>query len=223
MPCDNSAIDCEFGFSFVSRISIAIVDTKNIVEQGYDKIAEEYSDWRRTFKNRKQLEELAVLLPENARVLDVGCGVGIPVARFLVERRCKVLGIDFSEKMLEMARINVPEAQFIKKDMTYLDFTEYFFDGLTAFYSIIHVLRTKHEKLFQDFHRILKTGAPMLISLGRTEWEGTEDFHGAEMFWSHYAPEKSLRLIEAAGFDIVSDKLVEDGGEKHYWVIARKI
>ena len=199
------------------------MDDKNIVERGYDKIAKEYADWRRTFKNRRQLEELAALLPQNARVLDVGCGAGIPTARFLVESGCRVLGIDVSEKMLEMARINVPEAQFIKKDMTDLDFTENSFDGLTAFYSIIHVLRTKHEKLFQDFHRILKPGAPMLISLGRTEWEGTEDFHGAQMFWSHYAPEKSLRLIEATGFDIVSDRLVEDGGETHYWVIAKKI
>ena len=199
------------------------MDAKNIVERGYDKIAEEYSDWRRTFKNRKQLEEFAALLPQNAQVLDVGCGAGIPVARFLVEGGCRVLGIDFSEKMLEMAKINVPEAQFVKKDMTDLDFAENSFDGLTAFYSIFHVIRTKHEKLFDDFHRILKAGAPMLVSLGHAEWEGTEDFHGAEMFWSHYAPEKSLRMIKQAGFDIVSDKLVEDGGEIHYWVIARKI
>lgn len=197
-------------------------DDKNIVEQGYDKIAKEYSDWRRTFTNRKQLEEFAVLLPKNARVLDVGCGAGIPVAQFLVEIGCDVLGIDLSEKILEMAKINVPQAKFVKKDMTDLDFPENSFDGLTAFYSIIHVLRTKHGKLFQDFYRILKPDAPMLVSLGRDEWEATEDYHGAKMFWSHYAPEKSLKIIKAAGFDIVSEKFVEDGGEIHYWIIAKK-
>jgi ubiquinone/menaquinone biosynthesis C-methylase UbiE len=198
-------------------------DAEDMVERGYDKIAKEYSDWRRTFKNRRQLEELAELLPENAQVLDVGCGTGIPATQFLVDRGYRVLGIDISENMLEMARINVPQAQFIKKDMTDLDFAESSFDGLTAFYSIIHVLRTNHEKLFQDLHRILKPGAPMLVSLGRNEWEGTEDFHGAHMFWSHYGPEKSLRLIKQAGFEIVSEGLVADGGEIHYWVTGKKM
>lgn len=198
------------------------MDGKKIVQEGYNKIAAEYSDWRRTFKNRKQLEQLAELLPENAKVLDVGCGTGIPAAKFLVESGCEVVGIDFSAEMLKMARINVPRARFIKKDMTKLDFAENSFDGLTACYSIIHVQREEHEALFENFHGILRPGGVMLISLGWSEWEGTEDFHGALMFWSHYGMDKSLALVKQAGFEIIFDSLIEDGGETHYWVLARK-
>ncbi len=198
------------------------MDKKKVVQEGYNKIAGEYSDWRRAFKNRKQLEELAALLPEKAQILDVGCGTGIPATKFLFERGYEVVGIDLSVEMLKMARINVPGAEFLEKDMTQLDFENGSFDGLTAFYSIIHVPREKHQALFHTFNRILKPDGLILISLGRTEWEGTEDFHGALMFWSHYGREKSMELVERAGFDIIFDKLVEDGGETHYWVLARK-
>jgi hypothetical protein len=46
-------------------------------------------------------------------------------------------------------------------------------------------------------------------------------YYGTEMFWSHYSPKKSLQLLKKAGFDIISDKVLVRGGEKHYWIIAR--
>jgi ubiquinone/menaquinone biosynthesis C-methylase UbiE len=51
------------------------------------------------------------------------------------------VGIDLSENMLRLAKRNMPQTTFIRKDMTKLDFADNSFDGLTAFYSIIHVPR----------------------------------------------------------------------------------
>jgi 2-polyprenyl-3-methyl-5-hydroxy-6-metoxy-1,4-benzoquinol methylase len=45
-------------------------------------------------------------------VLDVGCGAGVPVARALT-RRFSVTGIDISGRMVDRARMNVPEGTFI--------------------------------------------------------------------------------------------------------------
>ena len=200
--------------------ALDIVDKKEIVRKGYDKRAEEYHASRHVYDNRKELEKFACLLAENAKVLDVGCGAGVPVAEFLVKFGFEVTGIDFSENMLRLARKNVPKARFIKKDMTELDFENDSFDGLTAFYSIIHVPREKHSLLLQSFHRILKPEGTMLICMGPDEWEATDDYHGIRMFWSHYSPEKSLQLVEEAGFQIVSGKILVRGGEKHYWILA---
>jgi ubiquinone/menaquinone biosynthesis C-methylase UbiE len=173
------------------------------------------------FDNKKELDEFISLLPKYSKVLDVGCGAGAPVAEFLVERGFDVVGIDFSENMLKLASKNVPKAKFLLRDMTKLDFEVDSFDGLAAFYSIIHVPREKHFSLFQSFHRILKPEGIMLICLGPDEWEATDKYHGTEMFWSHYDPKKSLQLLKEAGFDIISDKVLVRGGEKHYWILAR--
>lgn len=194
---------------------------EEIVKKGYNKIAQDYQTNRRVFDNRKELEEFVNLLPKNAKVLDVGCGAGVPITKFLVESGFDVTGVDFSESMLKLARRNVPEARFIKKDMTKLDFKSNSFDGLTACYSIIHVPREKHFSLFQSLHRIIKPNGVMLISIGPDDWEGTDEYYGARMFWSHYSPEKSLQIIKDAGFKIVFGKQIVSGGEKHYWVLAK--
>lgn len=60
-------------------------EKEEIVRTGYDRIAEKYQTIRHTFDNKKELGEFASLLPTRAKVLDVGCGAGIPVAKFLVE------------------------------------------------------------------------------------------------------------------------------------------
>ena len=198
-----------------------MVDKEKIVMNGYNKIAKKYNATRFIFDNSRELEEFASLLPKNAKVLDVGCGDGVPNTKFLVKSGFDVTGVDFSENQLKLARKNVPKATFILKDMTKLDFKNDSFDGLTACYSIIHVPKEKHSSLFQSFHRILKPQGIMLISLGHHEWEGTEEFYGAKMFWSHHSPEVSLQIIKDAGFNIIFSKYIVGYGEKHFWILAK--
>jgi len=57
--------------------------------------------------------------------------------------------------------------------------------------------------------------------MGSNGWEGTEEFHGIEMFWSHYSPEITLQIVTDAGFEILFDKIVVDSGEKHYWILTK--
>ena len=166
-----------------------------VVEEGYDKIADAYYQKRDLFDNINELREFYKLLPPSARVLDVGCGGGLPVCKFLSNNNCNVIGIDISEKMIELARKNVPQALFRKMNMTEIDFEHNSFGGLTAFYSIIHVPKALHAKLFADFHKILKPGGLMLLCLGPDDWESVEDYYGVDMFWSHYGPEESLSMI----------------------------
>jgi ubiquinone/menaquinone biosynthesis C-methylase UbiE len=156
-----------------------------------------------------------------AKVLDVGCGAGVPAARFLAKSGFAVIGIDFSENMFRLARENVPKAEFVKKEMTKLDFPADSFDGVIAFYSIIHVPREKHSSLFDSFRRILKPEGIMLVCLGPDEWEAIDEYLGTTMFWSQYSPEKSLQLVKDAGFQVVCDQILVRGGEKHYWILAR--
>ena len=195
---------------------------KKIVKNGYERVTEVYSRWRQNFERWDELREFCDSLKTGAKALDMGCGNGIPVAKYLVEHGGEVVGIDVSENMLEMARKNIPDAEFIKMDMLNMRFSPACFDGLTAFYSIFHVKRDFHADLFRSFYEILKPGGLMLISLGSDEWEGIEDFQGVDMFWSNYSPEKSLELLREAGFEIIFGRNVVTYDERHYWILAKK-
>ena len=193
-----------------------------VVESGYDRLAKLYAKERERFDNWREVEAFSSQLPQNARVLDVGSGTGVPIARYLVQTGFDVVGIDLSKAMVSTAKENVPGATFDQKNMAAIDFPPESFDGLISCYAIIHVPRERHAGIFQSFHRILKPQSIMLVSVASWEWEEIADYLGVDMFWSHYSPSKTESLIISAGFNIEFGRDVESGGEKHYWVLAQK-
>lgn len=198
-------------------------EISNLVEQGYNKIAEDYYNHRDLNKFNNELEEFASLLPKNAHVLDVGCGAGIPTAKFLINRGIKVTGIDLSDKMLSLARLNVPSAEFIKMDMNELKFEENTYDGIISVYTLFHVPRNNHIQIFKKFFEILKPGGILLINTGISESEGKSHFFDVPMFWSNYNPKTTLELVKKAGFSIIFEGVLERGGEYQYWIFGKKI
>ncbi|MFW9852876.1 MAG: class I SAM-dependent methyltransferase [Candidatus Thorarchaeota archaeon] len=194
----------------------------SINKDGYNKIASRYHEERDIFNNKKELDYFIELLPKEGKILDVGCGTGYG-ARYMVEKGYSVIGVDISVSMLEIAKKNVPEAEFIEADMTKLTFPDNSFDGIVSLYAIFHVSREKHEKLFQDLHRMLKTGGILFFCTNYNESEETDDYLGAEIFWSSYSSEKTLQMLEQIGFEIIYDALLERGEEEHYWIFAKKI
>ena len=115
-----------------------------IVKDSYNKIAKDYSDTRNQFKNLKYLEKLNSLLKPHSKILDLGCGAGIPVDEFFVDHGHDVAGVDISEKQIELARKNVPKAKFEIKDMILLNMGEYKVDAAVSFYAIFHIPKELH-------------------------------------------------------------------------------
>ena len=198
-------------------------EISNLVEQGYNKIAEDYYNHRDLNKFNNDLEEFASLLPKNAHVLDVGCGAGIPTTKFLINRGIKVTGIDLSDKMLSLARVNVPSAEFIKMDTNQLKFEENTYNGIVSVYTLFPVPRNNHIQIFKKFFEILKPGGILLINTGISESEGKSYFFGVPMFWSNYNPKTTLELVKKAGFSIIFEGVLERGGEYQYWIFGKKI
>lgn len=197
-------------------------EISSLVEQGYNQIAEDYYAHRDLKKFNNELEKFSSFLSQGAHVLDAGCGAGIPTSRFLVNKGLNVTGIDLSETMLKLARINVPQAAFIKMDINDLLFEESSFDGIISVYTLFHIPKKNHFSIFKRFYEILKPRGILMINTGISESEGTSNFFGVPMFWSNYKPKETLELVKRAGFSIMFEGTLERGGEYQYWVYAKK-
>lgn len=195
---------------------------KEMVRQGYNKIAKMYYSHRDVTKFNSELEKFAKLLPENAHILDVGCGAGIPTAEFLTKKNIMVTGIDISDTMLDLARENVPQANFINMDAHELEFPPNTFNGLISVYTLFHIPRKDHPKIIRNFYDVLKPGGILLINSGVSESEGVSTFFGVPMFWSNYTPDKLLELVKDARFTIIFEEVLQRGGEYQYWIFGRK-
>ncbi|MGW6935944.1 class I SAM-dependent methyltransferase [Lentzea sp. NPDC054927] len=199
---------------------------KKIVEAGYDAMAERYAAWSGQIADDPRahyLRELDRRLDDGAKVLELGCGAGAPSTRKLAERH-DVLGIDLSQRQIELARANVPGARFEKADMTVLDFPDAAFDGIAAFYSILHVPLDEQPALIAKIARWLRPGGLFLASLGTGTPDVTENWLGVEMFFGSNTPAQNRELV-ARHLEIVVDDLVtmhEPDPATFHWVLARK-
>ncbi len=174
----------------------------DLVRAGYDRIAGRYADQRGGEASLRFLEMLNARLDAGSRILDLGCGAGVPVDRYLVDHGHDVTGMDVSEAMLALARRNVPEASYRAGDMTELREADFAVDAVVSFFAVIHVDRRRHEDLFRTIRSFLPRGGPILVTMGDVDWEGEEDFLGVPMAWSHFGRETNRELIEDCGFAI---------------------
>jgi ubiquinone/menaquinone biosynthesis C-methylase UbiE len=163
-------------------------------------------------------------LDDRAGVLDLGCGSGVKTAR--LAEHFDVLGVDFSDEQIRLARLNVPKARFQHADFTVLELPDSSFDAVTAFYSISHVPREKHGALFAKIARWLRPGGLFLASLGaRRSEDWTGEWLGVEMFFSSHDADTNRRLLRASGFELLLDEVVtmrEPEGEATFlWVLAQ--
>lgn len=196
--------------------------SRKIVKEGYNQAAATYLKNRDKFKSDRYLQELVGKLEKGDKVLDVGCGAGRPVAKYLADQGFKVKGVDFAEEQIKQAREQVPEGEFEVKDMVEMEKGEYQVEAVVSFYSLFHVERERHGQILKIFNSFLPVGGWLLTTLGTSEWEGEEEFMGVRMWWSHWGAEKNRELIKEAGFKIEKEWLDRSAGEKHLVVLARK-
>jgi ubiquinone/menaquinone biosynthesis C-methylase UbiE len=206
------------------------MDPKQIVADGYDQIAEQYAEFVTRYRTEERAAYTSVLLerlPRGAGLLELGCGAGIPTTRQLTER-FKVTGVDISAGQIEFARQNVPKAKFIHADMSILDLPPASFDGIAAFYSIIHVPCGEQLDLLRNMASWLRPGGLVVATMGaraiKTDFE--QDWLGVSMYWSSFDSEKNKRMIEEVGLHIETAQLETakefDEPVTFLWVVARK-
>lgn len=111
-----------------------------------DRVVEVYrrhgADWARDRGDRliegEWLDRFRTLLPSHANVLDLGCGSGRPIARALIERGCKVIGVDAVPEMIALCKQAFPGEDWHIADMCTLALGRTF-DGLVAWDSFWHL------------------------------------------------------------------------------------
>jgi ubiquinone/menaquinone biosynthesis C-methylase UbiE len=203
------------------------MDHKETVKSGYNKIADRYlAERTQDSPDVHLLHDFIDLLSPKSKVLDAGCGAGIPIAKMLAEN-FDVIGVDFSDAQIELARKNVPNAHFLRADMTQLDIPDESLDGICSYYAIIHIPREEHVSLFESFYRMLKTGGVALLCLGAEDLveDIEDDYLGTKMYWSHFNANTYIKMLKESGFTIIWAKRVQDStceGAGHLFVLIQK-
>ena len=169
------------------------------------------------------LAELTQLAPTGSRVLDLGCGAGVPASRDLTAAGYRVTGVDISAVQVQRARSLVPEGTFIQADMATWDTAEASFDAIVCLYALIHVPLEDQVLLFPRMRRWLTDSGYVLAIVGAERWTGVEEYMGAEMFWDHEGTDAYLRWFAEAGLDPQWHRFIPEGAGGHTLILARAL
>lgn len=138
------------------------------IRESYDSAAEAYAEHLADELAQKPLDRhllnrFAEEVHGQGLVADLGCGPG-HVAGYLRQQGTEVVGIDLSERMIQVARRLSPGIDFRVGDMTRLDLPDGTLAGAVAFYSIVHFAPSELAAVLLEIRRVLAVGGSALLS-----------------------------------------------------------
>ncbi|MGI5379681.1 class I SAM-dependent DNA methyltransferase [Streptomyces sp. CA-251387] len=179
--------------------------------EAFDAIGDRYDE---AFPHKEgqvaSAEWLIRSLPAGARVLDLGCGTGIPTALQLAEAGLRVVGVDLSDGMVALARKNVPAGEFHRADIADLrpggrrDLGR--FDAVAAFFSLLMLPRAEIPLALRTVHHLLAPGGLFALAMVEADVDDFSiPFIGNTIRVSGYLRDELREVVEAAGFEIVEE------------------
>ena len=169
----------------------------------YEETAAAWADARReaTPHERPHHQAFADALAPGASVLDIGCGSGVPVARFLLERGIAVTGIDSSPSLIAMCRSRFPAAEWQVCDMRRLDLQRRF-AGLIAWYSFFHLSPEDQRAMFPIFAAHAAPGALLTFTSGPIAGVSMGEWQGEPLYHASLSQDEYRALLADSGFAV---------------------
>lgn len=132
-------------------------------------MAEQYAadfadELRRKPDDVDRLRRFAAACPSGP-VLDIGCGAAGHIGRFVADLGAPVVGVDFSESSLVVARRLNPTIRFVGADVRALPFAGGACAGIVAFYSLIYGGAEQTAAALAEMRRVLRRGGRVLVAV----------------------------------------------------------
>ena len=193
-------------------------ESKNVFKV-YDRIAHWFSKNRNVeLIEKSYLDKLIKFLPNQGNVLDLGCGTGKPILEYLLSKNLKVTGVDASCEMLEIAKSNFPQVEFILQDMRVLKISKRF-DAIIAWHSFFHLPAADQPAMFKLFEEHLNCNGILLFTSGPEKGEAWGMNGGENLFHASLDQKEYKGLLSKHNFKVLNSVVKDpDCGYATIWM-----
>ena len=184
----------------------------------YDLIAQWYAAERGGQAGVKEALELVRSLPAGARVLDLGCGNGIPITSVVATAGCSAIGVDSSREMLARFVVNCAGIPALRAHAQGLPLRGDSFEAVVAWGMLFHLPQADQRRVVAEVSRVLCSGGAFLFTSGDVDDDsGTHvtPMNGVDFHYYSYSIEGYRRILDARGIDLLN-VTVDEGRNTYY-------
>lgn len=183
---------------------------------GYEKIAKEFIEIRGQNIDgigTSSVQNWIKSFPEKAKILDLGCGTGIPITKVILDEGMKVFAIDSSVTLIKVFQKNFPNTPVKCEAAENSQFFNQKFDGIIAWGLIFLLSKETQIKILQKASDSLNFGGKLLFTAPKqkTEWE---DLMTKQKSISLGA-KKYKEVLHEFGLTVIEEFI--DEGENYYF------
>lgn len=149
------------------------------------------------------LDHFLALVPHGGTVLDLGCGMGEPIARYIIERGYAVTGVDSSSSLIDLCKTRFPAQTWQMADMRTLALGARF-DGILAWDSFFHLTSGGQRGMFKIFADHAAPRAALMFTSGPAQGEAIGTFEGEPLYHASLDPEAYRALLRDNAFKVVA-------------------
>ena len=196
---------------------------ENDIKLYYDLTAEKTADeWYKEEILKPTILDFVSLLPDKPNVLDLGCGPGHESMR-LAQAGANVMGIDFSEECIRVAKERNTDCEFKVMDFRFLDESIDRFDGVFACASLIHIAPEEISEVIDNIRKILKDGGYVALIVvdgeGINESWSLLEVDGKKLRRTVYLYSKEILVKEAvrAGMELIREGYLDPKLAEYNW------
>lgn len=156
------------------------------------------------------------LLPENARIIDIGCGSGRDVKAFC-DLGYQAIGLDASEELANEAMRHL-EIEVVVGDMATWVAQEPF-DGIWCCAALLHLREEEANSFFHNLQYNLKPGGILFLSVKEGIETGPDE---KERYMRNYTKQELSEKLENAGLESIAIEKTADrlGRDDFHWLNA---
>lgn len=173
------------------------------VQQTYERNAHKWAEQRpKSLLEKTWLDKFLALAPKEGKILDLGCGSGDPIARYIFECGRQIIGVDASNEMIKLAKTNFPSVDWQIQDMRKLDLP-HTFAGIIGWNSFFHLTRDEQRNLLPCLAGYLLPGGALLLTVGPSESEVAGMVGNDPIYHASLSPTEYENILATNGLTVV--------------------